>query len=64
MGYEKVHGEVLAVHEGVNCVPDGWGHHVGVNVAVVLVVKGGASQNHAKMDRYLMVKAFLMTKAD
>ena len=51
MGDEEVHGEVLAVHEGVHCVPDGRGHHVGVDVAVVLVVKGGAGQNHAEMKR-------------
>ena len=60
MGDEEVHGEVLTVHEGVYCVPDGRGHHVGVDVAVVLVVEGGASQNHAKMDGLINISTSTM----
>ena len=48
MGDKKVHGEVLAVHEVVHGLPDGGGHHVGVDVAVVLVVECSSGQNHTK----------------
>ena len=46
---EEVHGQVLAVHEVVDHVPDGGVHDVGVDVAVVLVVEGGAGQHHAQL---------------
>ena len=48
MGDEKVHGEVLAVHEVVHGLPDGGGHHVGVDVAVVLVVESSSCQDHTE----------------
>ena len=48
---EEVHGEVLAVHEGVHGLPDDGGHDVGVDVAVVLVVEGRPGQHHAAIRR-------------
>lgn len=36
---QEVHGDVLAVYVLVHHVPDGLGHHVGVQVGVVLEEK-------------------------
>ena len=46
---EEVHGEVLAVHEGVHGVSDGGGHDVSVDITVVLMVEGSSGQHHAEI---------------
>ena len=55
MADEEVHGDVLAVHELVDLVADGLRHDVAVQVRVVDVVEGGASQHHRQLARVVGV---------
>ena len=46
VGHQEVHGDILTVDVLVHHVPDGHGHHVGVQVGVVLQAARGQSETH------------------
>lgn len=49
MGDKEVHGDILTVDVLVHHVPDGLGHHIRIQVGIILVKEGSARQHHGQL---------------